>query len=201
MSILETLKNAKAAALSTFQGRELEFSARAEEATDDLSLLTNVKRAYTAHVKSILVQKFELSEKAADVYLDINGGTLPESSIVAMLESMPRHGFKKINSTLESLAGSGKVIPSTAPALILPFIRACARDGRTPIGRREFTSVIHGYYKAQGKGLPKTSPNWPNPFASYVGNISDARLVRILIPSGNSDMTQYAINERARKYL
>jgi hypothetical protein len=201
MSILDTLKAAKSAALSTFQGRELEFSARAEEATDDLSLLTNVRRAYTNHVKSILVQKFELSEKAADVYLDIDNGVLPETSMVAMLESMPRHGFKKINSTLESLAGSGKVVQSTAPALILPFIRACSKDGRDSISRREFTAVIHAYYRAQGKGLPKTSPNWPNPFASYVGNIADARLVRILIPSGYSDSTQYQINPRARKYL
>ena len=197
MSILDTLKAAKSAALSTFQGRELEFSARAEEATDDLSLLTNVKRAYTNHVKSILVQNFSLSEKAALVFLDISGR--PESEIVKTLETMPRHAFKKIESTLESLS-NGRVVSSTAPALILPFIRAAARDGRKSIARREFVSVIHGYYKAEGKPLPKTSPNWPNPFASYVGNIADARLCPILVPD-QKQATSYAISERARKYL
>jgi len=197
MSILDTLKAAKASALSTFQGRELEFSARAEEATDDLSLLTNVKRAYTAHVKSILVQNFSLSENAADIFLDISGR--PESEIVKTLELMPRHAFKKVEATLESLS-NGRVVSSTAPALILPFIRAAARDGRKSISRREFVSVIHGYYKTQGKPLPKTSPNWPNPFASYIGNISDARLCPILVPD-QKQATAYSISERARKYL
>lgn len=201
------------------EGRESSFIEALESAQFETEEMRLLKGAYNQRQKSKALAKMELSSEAAGVLSDLSGlsekfskvgkkksDAIKEAS--ALIASWPRHAKKKYWATLEFLASSGTAVSSTAPSLILPFVASCARDEKLLIQRDEFISLIHSDYKKRGKSLPATSPNWPNPFASFISNLANdeygCAILEALDVSGRpatTKITQYKIRDRARPYL
>jgi hypothetical protein len=218
-------QTAKEKAIQSHKEKEEIFLSRAEEGTDEISVMSDVRKAYTQASKAAPLQKMKLSDSAIGVLTDLSGiedefkaigktRADAEIFVALMLESWPRHSRTKFEGALEYLASSGRIVRSTAPTLIMPFVARMVRDGKSEISRQEFVSCIHRHYREQGKSLPSTSPNWPNPFASFVGNISphytdckglDAskRRVQILNPitGPGGAIVAYRVTDRARDYF
>ena len=201
------LKAAKDKAVEAHKERESAMLNKADESIDELELMGHVRKAHTAMRKKELLGAFNPSDKAMLVLADLADiqGADRESKATMLYQKWPVHYHKKCASTLEYLAKSGSIKVSTAPMLILPFLSRCVSDDKSYVSRQEFVKLIHSHYRAKGQALPATSPNWPNPFASYIGNIANPSLgCQLLIADDggpNGSIVGYRIAERAKPYL
>lgn len=219
INLVKVFQESIAVAREIHEGRESSFIEALESAQFETEEMRLLKGAYNQSQKAKILSKIELSNEAAGVLADLSGlsekfnkvgkkrqDAIDEAS--ALIASWPSKAKQKYWATLEFLSSSGEVVSSTAPSLILPFIASCARDEKLIIQRNEFISLIHSDYKKKGKALPATSPNWPNPFASFIGNLANDKygcaILEALDAAGRpaaTKMTQYRIKDRALPYL